>query len=145
MSIVKLLDEGIKSKNWDLIIEAFDLIVGKQSKLETKKETAKTEIFNENPFMINKPVSVKKEQNVFEPMQNKFVDDLSLEAGLIEKSSKTITKKYRKPAESDYVDVKCSKCGATSSITLAEQRFKSIDSESAPFTCIKCIRSNRRS
>lgn len=145
MSLVKLLDEGIKSKNWDLIIEAFDLIIGTQSKLEAKKETAKTEAFNENPFMVNKSALVKKEQNVFEPMQNKFIDDLSLETNLIEENPQKISKKYRKPATNDYVDIKCSKCGNVSTITIAEQRFRSMDSESSAFICIKCIRSRNRS
>jgi DNA-directed RNA polymerase subunit M/transcription elongation factor TFIIS len=145
MNLVEYLEKAIENKDWSLINKALILINGynKNTNVDIVQSSNKEE--NKNPFLINKPVINKKENQTFEPMQNKFVDDLSLESNLIEKSPQNISKKYRKPAEDNYVDVKCSKCGATSSITLAEQRFRSIDSESAPFTCIKCIRSNRRS
>ena len=140
MNLVEILNKAIKDQNWNLVEKALHIINGNMQEPKSDSCNIVQKIENTNPFMINKPVIVKTQSNIIKPTENQFVDDLSLESNLIEKSPE-VKKKYRKPNESTYVDVQCSNCNKTYSITKEEFKFKSSDSESSPFTCIKCIRS----
>lgn len=140
MNLVEILNKAIKDQNWNLVEKALHIINGNMQEPKSDSCNIVQKIEKANPFMINKPVIVKTQSNTIKPTENQFVDDLSLESNLIEKSPE-VKKKYRKPNESTYVDVQCSNCNKTYSITKEEFKFKSSDSESSPFTCIKCIRS----
>ena len=139
MNLVEILNKSIKDQDWNLVAKALHMINGTEQPVKSDMINVVQNTENKNPFMVNKPVIVKTQANTFKPPENKFVDDLSLESNLIEKSPE-VKKTYRKPNENMYVDVQCSTCGKSYSITKDEFKFKSSDSESSPFTCIKCIR-----
>ena len=139
MNLVEILNKSIKDQDWNLVIKALHIINGTEQSIKADAVNVVQNVENKNPFMVNKPVVVKTQANSFKPLENKFVDDLSLESDLIEKSP-NIKKNYRKPTDSMYIDVQCSSCNKSYSVTKEEHRFRSSDSESSPFTCIKCIR-----
>ena len=139
MNLVEMLDKSIKDQDWNLVAKALHMINGIEQPIKPNMINVVQNTENKNPFMVNKPAVVKTQSSAFKPLQNKFVDDLSLESDLIEKSP-NIKKNYRKPSESMYVDVQCCSCNKSYSVTKEEHRFRSSDSESVGFTCIKCIR-----
>lgn len=141
MNLVEILNKSIKDQDWNLVAKALHMINGTEQQVKPDMVNVVQNTENKNPFMVNKPAIIKSQTNIFKPQENKFVDDLSLESNLIEKSPENISKKYRKPASNGYVDVTCSRCNKSVTITNEEFKFKSSDSESSPFTCIKCIRS----
>jgi ribosomal protein S27E len=132
MSLVNNLKEALNNNDWSLVSKCLYELTGDTSYLESKssKRVKKKDQVKTN----NKP-----------KMENKFVDDLSLESHLIEKNPRQREKTYRKPfSESDYyTSVKCSSCGNQTKISTEEYNFRKIDSESSGFTCIKCIRKIR--
>ena len=139
MNLVEMLDKSIKDQDWNLVKKVLYIINGNTESVKDDNCNFIEKTENKNPFMVNKPAVVKTQSSAFKPLQNKFVDDLSLESDLIEKSP-NIKKNYRKPSESMYVDVQCCSCNKSYSVTKEEHRFRSSDSESVGFTCIKCIR-----
>ena len=146
MNLVETLNKSIKDQDWNLVVKALNMINGTEQSVKPDMVNVVQNTENKNPFMINKPTISKTQSNVFKPPENKFVDDLSLEPDLIEKNPVAVNKQYRKPHnENDfYKDVTCRKCNKQYSITKEEYNFKSSDSESSPFICIKCIRQSSR-
>lgn len=144
MNLVEMLNKAVEEQDWSIVTKVLYIINGGSKSILNDNTIEKTE--NKNPFMINKPAVSKTQSSVFKPPENKFVDDLSLEPDLIEKNPVVVNKQYRKPHnENDfYKDVTCRKCNKQYSITKEEYNFKSSDSESSPFICIKCIRQSSR-
>lgn len=142
MSLVNILKTAITKKDWALVSKALHLLNGDQvSDIISDAVSNKSD---QKPFVSNKTSANSK--SLVAPSANKFVDDLTLESAFIEKGQRSSTKSYRQPfKEADYFsDVKCSRCGSNMKVTKEEYKFKTIDTESAPFTCIKCIRNSSR-
>jgi hypothetical protein len=137
-----MLKTSIAKKDWELVSKALDILTGDEEFVVSAHQPS-TPAKQVN-FLSNKASVSSK--SLIPPTVNKFVDDLTLEAGFIEKSQKVSNKSYRQPfKEGDHFsDVKCSRCGNNMKITKEEYKFRTIDSESAPFTCIKCIRNSSR-
>lgn len=128
MSVVDLLRQALNQKDWSLVGKAVFDMTGDKSYLETKEVSSKTA----------KKLDKEKPKNL-------FVDDISLEAHLIEKNPKHREKTYRKPfKESEsYANVKCSTCGTQVKLPIEEYRFRKSDAEASDYTCIRCARKAR--
>lgn len=142
MNLVNMLKTAIGKKDWELVSKALNILNGDEEfvVLTHQPSTSAKQV----DFLSNKASVGTK--SLIAPTANKFVDDLTLESGFIEKGQKASNKSYRQPFKEgdNFCDVKCSKCGGNMKITKEEYKFRTIDSESAPFTCIKCIRNSSR-
>lgn len=138
MNLVNMLKTAVKNKDWALVSKALDVLAGDEEFV-----VLSTPVKQVN-FLSNKASVGSK--SLVAPTANKFVDDLTLESGFIEKNQKPSNKSYRQPfKEGDhFCEVRCSRCGCVMKVTKEEHKFRTIDSESAPFTCIKCIRNSSR-
>jgi hypothetical protein len=132
MSLVDNLKNAVENNDWSLVLKALYELTGDNSYLDSNKKKSEKK---------QKTISDDKK----EKMENKFVDDISLESHLIQKNPRRTEKTYRKPfSEKDfYTNAKCSSCGTEVKVPVEEQRFRKMDSESSDFTCIKCIRKIR--
>ena len=129
MSLVNNLKEALNNNDWSLVKKCLYELTGDSSYLETS--TTK-KIKKKDPVKTNaKP-----------KMENKFVDDLTLETHLIEKNPKRPQKQYRTPFNKNdmYCNVDCSSCKASIEVAIEEYKFRKMDSESSGFLCPKCIR-----
>lgn len=136
MNLVNILKTAISKNDWSLVTKALEMINGNEKSI----------IADDIPSHIVKQKVINKSKSLQPPTENKFVDDLTLETIFIEKNQSVSNKNYRKPfKETDhFYDVKCSRCNNTIKLTQEEYKFKTNDTESAPFTCIKCIRNSSR-
>jgi hypothetical protein len=142
MNLVNTLKTAVEKRDWVLVSKALDILAGNEEIVVLTHQSsspAKQVNFSSNKASVSS-------KSLVPPTANKFVDDLTLESGLIEKSQKASNKSYRQPfKEGDhFCEVKCSRCGCGMKVTKEEHKFRTIDSESAPFTCIKCIRNSSR-
>lgn len=137
MTLVNLLKDGYSKKNWDLIAQAYELMTGQ--KIETEKRAEPSVPVHR--LNINDSQPVKK----VSAMENKFVDDLTLETDLIDNNPKARKKVYREPFSENnmYTTLNCVQCGKSIKVTKEEVRFRRTSSESNDFTCIKCMRGNK--
>lgn len=142
MNLVNMLKTAVGNKDWALVSKALDILGGDEEFVVLTHQPstlAKQVNFSSNKASVSS-------KSLIPPTANKFVDDLTLESGFIEKNQKPSNKSYRQPfKEADhFCEVKCSRCGCGMKVTKEEHKFRTIDSESAPFTCIKCIRNSSR-
>lgn len=142
MNLVNMLKTAVGKKDWALVSKALDILTGDEELVVLTNQPST--LAKQVNFSSNKPPIASK--SLVAPTANKFVDDLTLESGFIEKNQKPSSKSYRQPfKEGDhFCEVKCSRCGCGMKVTKEEHKFRTIDSESAPFTCIKCIRNSSR-
>ena len=140
MTIVDLIKNGFDSKDWSLISQAYELLIGESL---SKKEAVQKMIDNRIPaHRADQPQRVVHKTSA---MENKFVDDLTLESHLIENNPKARKKVYREPFSENnlYTTVNCVQCGNAFKVTKEEVRFRKSSSESSDFTCIRCMRGSK--